>query len=264
MDKTHQDTNSHVQNGWHTFISAAAGGSGGAYICFPFEGLKKRLQTGQQLSFQPKELYRGSTAFAVSVTFATVASMCFNNALKTIPSYDHESALWNGVSAVVSGMLGAVVGSTPVENVILVQQLDKTTPIKAIIKMMGQGPTRLWVGLPELACREAGFAGAMLWGVDAARNKVLSKTESKTLAEAAALGVGLVGAAITQPFDTVATIKQKSDGKLSTSQAVKQIVESKGATGLFRGLSQRALLFTGCAYTIPSIQKLVENWLTQK
>ncbi len=265
MDKTNQAQNQSSLNRWHTFISAAAGGAGGAYINFPFEGLKKRLQTGQKISLHPRELYRGSTAFAVSVTFATIASMSFNNALKEVSSYNHNSSLSNGVSAVTSGMLGALVGSTPVENVILTQQLHKTSPIKAIAKMVKEGgPRRLWVGLPELAFREGGFACAMLYGVEAARNEALSKTDNKLVAEAAALSVGVVGAAITHPFDTVATIKQKSDGQLSSTSAIKQIYEINGPKGFFRGVGNRVVLFTGCAYTIPAISTLVQNWLSKR
>ena len=214
--------------------------------------------------FIRKNLYRGATAFAVSVTFATVTAMCFDRVLKTAPGYDHSSPAWNGVSAVTSGMLGAVVGSTPVENIILVQQLNKTSPTNAIRTMMKQGPTRLWVGLPELAVREGGFAGAMLWGVDAARAKVLSHTNSEPLAETAGVGIGLVGAAFTQPFDTLATIKQKSNGSLSSTQAIRQIYATKGPLGFFSGLSQRAILFTGCAYTIPKIQRFASDWLNSK
>jgi hypothetical protein len=252
------------QSAWHNLLSSAAGGSGGAYICFPFEGLKKRIQSGQPLSFYPQELFRGSVAFSISVTLATVTAMSFDRALKNMPGYDHTSLVWNSGSAVMSGMLGSVVGSTPVENIILTQQLHKTSPVNAIRIMLQQGPTRLWVGLPELAIREGGFAGVMLWGVDAARQKVLKRTNSKTKAEIAALSVGVGGATVTQPFDALATIKQKSNGLLSSTQAAQQLYASKGPLGFFSGLSQRVFLFTGCAYTIPKIQKMTSDWLNNK
>lgn len=259
------DNNNNNQNGvigWHVVFSAALGGSGGAFFNFPFEGLKKRIQTGQQISLHLKELYRGATPFAVSVTIATVASMTFNDLLRKIPGYDYSSPVCNGASAITSGMLGALVGSTPVENVILTQQLKQMRPTQAIVTMVKErGLRRLWVGFPELALREAGFAGAMLWGVDAARAQVLSKTDSKPLAEAAALGVGVVGAVITHPFDTVATIKQKSDGRLSSRQAIEEIYRGYGLKGFFRGVSSRVVLFTGCAYTIPGITGIIQKWL---
>ena len=73
---------------WHTPVSASMGGSAGAYICFPFEGMKKRWQTNQSISFHPRELYRGSTPFAVSVTLATITQMSFDAYFKSIPGYN--------------------------------------------------------------------------------------------------------------------------------------------------------------------------------
>ena len=249
---------------WHVPISAAVGGGVGAFFCFPFEALKKKLQSDQSItrhSFHLPELYRGSSPFAISVTAATVASMTFRHVLQVMFGTDRSSTSREAATAIVGGMLGAVVGSTPVENVILAQQLNKTGPLKAVQILLKQGITRPWVGLPELAMREAGFAGVMLWGGRAAREKVYDWTQSQALSNIAEIGASLIGAAATQPFDTLATRKQKSDGALSSTQAIQGIYLKDGARGFFRGLSQRAFLFTGCALIIPRMENAVADVL---
>lgn len=254
-------------------ISSLLGGAIGALVCYPFEGLKKRLQSGQTLTvrkdslfakgspFHPKELFRGSTPFAASVTLATVTSMTFNRVLKNWPSSKAESSLSEAQCAFISGMLGAVIGSTPVENVILVQQLKKTTPFGAMKIMTKQGLTRPWVGLPELMIREAGFSFVMLYGASATELKVRSITNSDSFAFMGSLGLGVLGAIATQPFDTLATIRQKADGTITPIQAVSKIFQQNGSRGFFRGLSQRLFLFTGCATIIPRVESSISSMM---
>ena len=247
-----------------TPVSAVFGGAAGGYLCFPFEGLKKRLQSGQPItasSFHPTELFRGSIPFATSVMAATVASMTLHKALQTRSWYDSSSPTCEAGSAMMSGALGAVVGSTPVENVILTQQLNKTGPFKAVRILFKQGISRPWLGLPELMMREAGFAGSMLWGGRAAKNVAYEKTQSEALSHVAEFGACILGAVITHPADTLATHKQKNNGALSSSQAVKNIFQKHGLLGFFRGCSHRIFLFTGCAVLIPRIEKRAHDIL---
>lgn len=278
-DAAHSDDNKTKPAGFSTkLVSSSLGGATGAIVCYPFEGLKKRLQSGQITSIlegarstsrarsalHPSELYRGVTAFAVSVTLATTSAMLFNKVIKESPYYRHDSSLYECGSAVMSGMLGAIVGSTPVENIILVQQLQKTNPIGAIKYMLQQGITRPWVGLRELMMREAGFAFVMLYGAGAAQKAVFEKTHDGTLAFIATLSMGLAGAACTQPFDVLATLRQRSNGTIPLHSAIKTLTAEKGMSGLFRGLSQRALLFTGCATIIPHAEATIGKALAEK
>lgn len=251
-------------------ISASFGGAIGAGICYPWEGLKKRVQSGQIVilkpaeffkrssALHPLELYRGSTSFMASVTIATTTAMLFNRAFKL-----HGLAALAGddITALLSGMLGAIVGSTPVENIILTQQLNKVGPFKAWRIMLNQGLTRPWVGVRELAMREAGFAYVMLRGASAVEEAVFKKTQNDTWAFLASLGMGALGATATQPFDVIATYRQHSHGTIPLTTAIKQIAKAQGLRGFLKGLEHRLFLFTGCALIIPRAEKSIASQL---
>lgn len=248
---------------WHPFVSSSVSGAVGGLLCYPPEGFKKRSQTGQKISLNPVEIYRGSGAFATSVMLASLTQMSFFNAFKKLPGYDNDSAEWNVSAALMSGMLGATVGSTPVENIILTQQLNKANPVQAIQIMMKQGVLRPWVGLPQLAMREAGFGLTMLWGARAAYDAVQQLTGNPSLGFAGQIAAGLAGAAITQPFDTMATYRQHRDGKISSLDTVKKIYSEAGVGGFFKGLRHRSVLFTGCAVTIPFVEEKIRHGLSK-
>ncbi len=253
--------------------SSAVGGYLGGYVCFPFEGIKKRVQRGELHSadffhlsngklfaaIHPKELLRGSTAFATSVTVASASSMTFNSVLKKMPFYDSTSSKSNMLAAISSGMLGALVGSTPVENTILVQQERRIAPAQAMRYMLNQGITRPWVGARELMMREAGFAGVMLYAGPVANKAVLEKTDSHALAALAEIGAGIGGAILTHPADTLATWRQKKEGQISLVKGVEELYALDGAKTFFRGVGSRLFLFTGCAMVIPRAAKFVND-----
>lgn len=270
---------------WHNYVSSAAGGATGGYVCFPFEGLKKRMQTKQPISFHPKELYRGSSAFAVSVMLASFSQMAFYDQFKKLPGYDADSVAWNSGLAVMSGMLGAVVGSAPVENDILTQQLNKTNPFTAFRIMFKEGYTRPWTGLAPLMYRESGFGLTMLYGAEKAYNVVYNATGSAPLSVAAQMSAGIVGAILSQPGDTLATRMQRHGESLPQAvksirnEGLKEVAKSeetaaesgmlssawkkvKANKAFFKGGSQRVFLFTGCAMIIPPATRAVKKMLS--
>ncbi|MCF7852100.1 MAG: MC/SLC25 family protein [Simkaniaceae bacterium] len=266
-----------TENFLFTLSTSALGGFVGGFLCFPPEGLKKRLQAGGVDSsdfhiknfpngkvlriLHPLELFRGSVAFASAVMVASTTSMTFNALMKTHPSYDESSKIWGGASAILSGMLGAIVGSTPVENTILVQQVHKLGPSAAMQHMIKQSWTRPWVGVKELMFREAGFAGVMLFAGPETRRVVLDKTHSPSLAFAAEIIAGIGGSFLTHPADSIATYRQKLDGKLSLSDAIKTMYKEGGMRTFFKGAIFRSMLFTGCATIIPRASKIADEIL---
>lgn len=259
-----QDTKSHTSYAFHLMQNAAAGWAGG-WICFAAEGLKKRAQTTGVLAkhFHPSELFRGSTAFATAVMVASASSMTFNTALKQLPFYDSSSTRCSIATAVSSGMLGAIVGSTPVENLILIQQTHKTSPIKAAQMMFSQGIARPFVGMRELMLREAGFALVMLYGGPKFSEIAFKKTQDRKIAFGASLVAGMGGAIITHPWDTISTYRQKLDGKISLTQAIKDIYASYGPKGYMKGVGPRIVLFTGCSIIIPKCARIIEETLAK-
>lgn len=239
---------------WHTPISAFIGGAGGGFACFFAEGLKKRSQSNQPISlasFYPKELLRGSTSFALSVGTTSVAQFTLKRLLKNLPSYDDTSATWNVATAIASGMCGALF-STVVENIILQQQLTKSTPSKAISTLVKQGYVRPWLGLPELMVREGGFALTMLYLACVVSEHLKAKYNNEAVSHAGEIGVGVFGAFFTHPFDTMATYKQKN--LTNTRTALKDLYAQNGFSAFYKGVGYRAMLFTGCMLIIPYLE----------
>ncbi len=255
-----QDTKPHASYLVDLGKNAVAGYVGG-WICFAAEGLKKRAQTTgiSPRHFLPTELFRGSTAFAGAVMVASASSMTFNTALKGLPFYDPSSNKYEAAAAIFSGMLGAIVGSTPVENVILKQQTEKVSPIKALQIILKQGITRPFVGVRELIVREAGFAGVMLYVGPKFSEIALEKTQDSGLAFGASLLAGMGGAIVTHPCDTISTYRQKLDGRVSLTQAIEDIYTLYGPKGYMKGVVPRMALFTGCSIIIPKCAKSIEE-----
>ena len=244
----------------YTLISAPLGGAVGGLSCYPFESIKKRVERGEKLEwkhFHPEELYRGATSFATSVAIATLGQMTARRLIQSLPSYDSNKWQHAATSALAAGVVGAFVGSTPVENTILVQQVHQVGPKEAIKIMLRQGITRPWVGFPELAGREAIFALTMLFGTKKAEEVVQEKTGNEKLAFVAGLGAGVLGAVVSQPFDMLATQRQKVDGKISSLDAVRRLFIEQGAKSFFTGLRARVFLFVGCAMMIPPAEARV-------
>ena len=167
-------------------------------------------------------------------------------------------------SAVASGAFSAF-SSTAVENIILQQQLTKTRPRVAINALLKQGYSRPFVGLAQIAIREAGFAFCWLWGASATYNFVLNETQNKTLAFASQIPVGVVGALGTHPFDTWATqlqrgSKVKEDSFLGWKTA-KRLYNKEGVKGFYKGGAARVGLFTGCMLVMATVQPWIDNKL---
>jgi len=209
----------------------------------------------------PRELFRGSSAFATSVTIASTASITLNSYLKKNPYYDEKSKGSALGAAIASGMIGSLIGSTPVENTIFIQQEKNVGPLKAINIMLKQGITRPWVGARELMFREGGFAGVMLWGGPASHGYVKQKTDSEALAVVGELFAGAVGALLTHPADTLATERQKFDGKISLLSGIKRLYQKDGIHAFYKGAAFRIGLFTICSLTIPRFVNILNQGL---
>jgi hypothetical protein len=249
----------------HTLLSGGIGGALGGFTWFPPEGLKKRIQSGTltKTAFLPRELYRGSAPFATAVMVNSTACMTLDATIKRLPFYDPSNKSMALTSAVASGMMGALLGSTPVENIILTQQLHKLNPMQAVRHMLKQGALRPWAGAPELMIREAGFSSVMLFAGPAANKFAMEKTNNPNIAFGAELAAGIFGAILTHPADTQATYRQKLDGRISFRDASKQIFREAGLRGFFKGVAPRVILFVGCATTIPRYAEWVSSGLTK-
>ncbi len=262
----------------HTLISSAFGGAGGAFAAFPAENLKKNFQRGALRTsdiinlangkffnaLKPTQLYRGASSFSASVMMASTTSISLNKLIQLLPFYDSSSKLHELAAAICSGMLGAIVGSTPVENIILTQQKLSTGPIPAIKHLLKQGITRPWAGLPELMAREGGFTGVMLFAGPSARKLTFDKTHNTQLSIIAELAAGAAGSLLTQPFDTIATYRQERDGKIPLKTTIINMYKENGVLRFYRGGIPRIILFTICSISIPRFAEKISFFLDDR
>ncbi len=249
-----EESTSNQKPFWITPISAAMGGASAGSGFFIFEGLKKKVQSGQQISWHPRELMRGSCSFATSVGTTAIVQISIDQKIKSINGFHTDSKLHNAGAAAVSGAIGGMF-STFVENTILAQQLGKCGPLVAVNSMFKEGVKRPFVGIAPLMCRELGFGLTMLFGAPEA-GKYAAENFGEKARKPGEIAAGIVGAYATQPFDTAATDMQKKG--LTTWQAAKNVVQNKR---YFTAGGWRAALFTGCALTIPPATKKAEELL---
>lgn len=256
-------------------INASSGALAG-YTCFPFEGLKKRYQrkelqpsdffnwkNGKLLNaLRPPELYRGALSFTSAVAINAGTGLTIAGLLKKLPFYDSKKETHVFGTDMLGAAAGAIVASTPVENTIVVQQSLKVGPIQAWKHMLNQGITRPWVGVGELITREIGFVGCtILYFGPKVRDHVQEKTNNTMLATLSYAGVGVSFAILTHPADTLATWRQKRDGKISVMEGIQELRASGGAKAFFRGVFPRICLFTGCFSIIETVPRLIDEKL---
>jgi hypothetical protein len=253
-------------------VDAGSGSFAGA-TCFIFEGLKKRFQRGELLRkdffelhngnlwrvLHPKEAFRGATSFSISVALNAAAGLTFSKFIRSRSFYDDSLESHKLITAIAGGMIGAVVASTPVENTIVVQQEHKIKPIQAWRYMLKQGLRRPWVGVRELMMREAGFIGSVLYFGPKVREIIIEKTNNQALAMLGSIGVGATFATLTHPADTLATWRQKKEGKLSLIGGIKELYALAGTGAFFRGVGARIWLFTGCFLILEKVPPYVNK-----
>jgi hypothetical protein len=256
---------------WQALLSTGVGGYAGATTCFPFESIKKKLESGQLKTLfsrelfpelHPQEIMRGSVAFSLAVGSNAATMIVVNRLLHSLQGYDHNSKAQEIGAAVLSGGVASIF-STVVENTLMDQQLRGVSLQRSVSSLGKQGTTRFYIGFPELFLRECGFGTFMIVIMPTATKKVRDLTHNEALAQGAGLFVGIGGALGTQPFDVMATGKQKAacNGKrISTSQVAREIYKKQGVLGFWSGGIPRAGLFVGCATFIPLFTKKIEEW----
>lgn len=255
----------------------ASSGAVAGLICFFFEGLKKRLQRGEIAKsdffnlnngkvlrvLHPREAFRGATAFSMAVALNSAVGLTFTKYLRSHPLYN-DSEQHQMSTAILGGMLGACVASTPVENTIVVQQESGKGPLAAWEHMLKQGVSRPLVGVRELMVREAGFIGSVMYFGPKTREVVVEKTHNQALGTLATIGVGAAGSLLTHPFDTVATWRQKQEGKASISGACQELYRRGGVKAFYRGSWARIALFSGCLLTLDYLPSRINKWVAQR
>lgn len=226
----------------------AVAGSVAAVTSFPFEGLKKRLQTGQvernlwaiaKYFTNPREVYRGVTAFIVSLTPTSAIQNSSNVAIQRSMGETTEAKIASGV---FGGAMGAI-ASTAVENTILRQQklgVGFAGGLKAVAQ---EGPKGFYRGLSCLAVREAIF-GLSYMQLASAAGKSAREQYGPNAVLPATVTVGVLGSLASHPFDTTATAMQEQGGNAKPLETAKRLFEEGGVKRFYRGGAARCGLFT--------------------
>jgi hypothetical protein len=156
------------------------------------------------------------------------------------------------------GVQGALF-ATVVENCILQQQLYKTTPTVALKKMFEVGLTRPWKSYSMIASRDGIFTAYMLWAGKHADEH--AKNNFNTAGYfLSSLAVGVLGTALSQPFDMVGTRMQQTDNKISIVDAAKDVYKKGGVRGLYTGFVPRLVMF----YTFGNVIPWLKNQIDEK
>jgi hypothetical protein len=235
------------------FVSATAAGTVIAFSSFPAEGYKKHVQSGQLQRFQP---WRGSLIFATNIIPTTAIQLTTDGYLQSYMAKDAGN-FQKLAASFYCGVQGAVF-ATVVENCILKQQINKTSPLTALREMTQQSYLRPWKSFSMIATRDGIFTAYMLYGGNQVEDYVRNNI-SGYAAPVARLGLSLLGTAISHPFDMVGTYMQKTEKPISIMQAAKDVVKDYGYKGFFRGYRSRVLMFYTFGTIIPFVKKHIDE-----
>ncbi len=239
------------------FIAGSLAGITVAYSTFPLEALKKVRQVGGMLKETKVPLYRGSLVFAGNIVPTTTIQMGVNNILAHFV-HQEDPLLKKIIGNIVCGSAGALTG-TFVENAIVRQQIMQCGPLNAIKNMFEQSYLRPWKSYPLIATRDSIFINWMFLVTPSVQKYIAEK--DKRFIFPATLLAGFVGAAVSHPFDTIATNMQATHERHGYLKTFTTLMAAGGATTLFRGLPFRIGLFTFFSTFIPAVAKDADDGL---
>ncbi len=237
---------------FESLVTGSAAGVGIAYSTFPAEGFKKHCQTRQVGGFKP---YRGSLLFAVNIVPTTAIQWATDGVLR---SYMPENAVFSQqlAASAFCGVTGALT-ATPVENSIIRQQMMKAGAKAAVADMMKQGVLRPWKTFGLVATRDAIFTMWMMSILPALKARTKEMDERTQLL--ANLTGSALGAAVSHPFDTVATNIQKSHDSARAAAMARELFLKEGMRAFYRGYPSRLFLFFAFSNGIPVFKQTADH-----
>ncbi len=278
------------QHTWYPLFrnisSSIVAGTTVASLTFPAESLKKWMQSNQETldknyqilkdaKITPQSLgsswvnnfvtvkdavckseyipYRGLSVFVVNIVPTTIIQFMVEETLKKVmPSTPN---LYQSVAAsAFCGVVGAV-NATFIENTIVRQQVMKAGPISTINDMFRNSIFRPWKSYPGIATRDGIFTLFMLNIIPNAV-AIAKDNFGDWTAVPVRVAMSFAGAALSHPFDTVATLQQKSHEKAPFIDTAKKLYQEHGVKGFYRGVMCRTLMFGTFAYVLPKVRDL--------
>ena len=212
----------------YPFMAGFAAGGSIAAITFPIEGFKKWRQTPPDLR-QKFRLYRGFPVFFLNIAPTTAIQFGVQAAAEDKEKSKQAFRLTPKVigECFSSGAIGAL-SATVVEGCIAQQQLFKGNLYQTIKGMILTNPLRPWRSYPMIAIRDGIFT-TWMFGISKRVQTELEPEYGKGVSITAAAVIGIPGALISHPVDTIASRMQQvssfRDKGVRSPKAYAQFVE---------------------------------------
>ena len=247
---------------WIDFFSGASAGLADTMLNYPPYGIKTRMQRGEinhwkeiftGKFYYPNKLYQGIVPAGVSIIPATIIQ---DGVSSLIRNYSDS-----GAGAACAGGLASAPLSTVMANVIVRQQNESLTPLKAIKSIQNEGWPRFFRGFVPTAKRDIIYAAGAFWGVNAIKQQM---PDSHPLTQAAVAST-VVGSAVTllsHPDDTVATTMQDNKILQTLSETIKKIAKTKGIRGFYAGAFFRGYSVIAGMLTVSTTSEKTKEVLT--
>ena len=233
----------------HSIIAGFFSGAAEGFSTAPFNALKVQKQYVGKYTFDPAVLYRGSliTSFtmAVCISLRITVNDILLYRLPPEGSSFQNNTLYKGACAFLGGMSSSIFLG-PVELGTTLQQKApanmRSTFLKTIKDLsLKKGYLILSTGVLGVGMRDGFVNAGFLYFASAYRDLYAGLGYSDALGHLfAGISGGLTAQILSQPFDTVKTIRQgnadvENQGANRYSQIIKGIYSRKGLVGFYAG-----------------------------
>lgn len=243
---------------WYDLATATIGTIGQYTFIHPIWSAKISAQTHDKPPLKLSvgnlpALYRGYWLHVMRALPVSATQIYVGNSVRKLFPVSNEQ-----ITSFYSGCLGGVMSApiVTVTDAIMTQQKHKAASAAAVTKSIykERGLSGFFSGLTSTAIRNGGRSAAYFsvfpWTYDVAVSATagysLSKNEKAVAANVVATSVsGLFATVATNPPDVIKTVQQnalldkKQKTVLSTTEAIKQIYQTRGPLGFFSGVTHR-------------------------
>lgn len=243
--------------GGGSFVSGAVAGVCDVFANYPPYGFHCRLQRGESLRrlsiYRPRELYRGSLAYA-----GIVPITCITDGMT---DYFKSMGMYPGAASFTSGMIAATVVSGPISNAIVInlrlkEEGKPASTIQAIkyIKM-AYGVRGFYAGILPLLFREGSYS----WSVFYVKGEVQRRYGYGDIKSSVIAGT--IASVMSQPCDTLTTFIQNQVERKGVVESAKMMWKDDvgGVLRYYRGFWLRWYSIVAGVYVMSSVSGIVKG-----
>lgn len=241
------------------YLSGIAAGMADTLTNYPPYGLHYRVGRGTNIwqwkYWIPRELYRGVMAYSAIIPVTCI----MDGVSQSLVSAGVNSNL----ASFSSGMLAALLVSTPTGNIIVTdQRLSESNKPAGLINSIKNIYTRRGVsgfltGIQWIAARE----GVYSWAVFSGKNDIKRRFDCDDFT--ASFIAGTFATAISQPMDTSATYLQNQVEGISLSEGVKRMWKEEGVKRFYRGVYFRWYAVIAGIFVMDKTSSIVKRHLSK-